>query len=244
MPRAGSVLRTVCALIALAALSGCAVMKPTQTGFLDDYSELLPTGHHRSWGFGRHRVEVQHPEAGELDAIDSFYIEPIAWLAFEDDWLGQNDWRRESVTHAFEAALRWKLGWIKPIVKEPGPRTARVRAAITDVKATQAVTNLVVSSIAWVWVSNGGAAVEVEIVAPDGHRIAAVDGGSTGGILDYMGYYLWVSHSRTSVRRLADEVRDTLRSPEPKDVPSGEPVEESLDHGAARVGLGPGVAKP
>jgi hypothetical protein len=237
MPRSGSGWRAACALAAVTLASGCAVMKPTETGFLDDYSELLPTGHHRNWGFGRHNVEAQHRAPDDLEGVDSFYIEPITWLAREDDWLGPNDWRRESVTNAFRAALRWKLGWIRPIVEEPGPKTARVRAAITDVKATRAITNTVVSSLAWVWVSNGGAAVEVEVVAPDGHRIAAVDGGATGGIFDYVGYYLWVSHSRTSVRRLADEVRDAIRTPEP---PSGEPVEESLDDAAARVGLGPG----
>jgi hypothetical protein len=225
----------------MAFAGGCAVMKPTETGFLGDYTDLVPTGHHRSWGYGRHNVEVQHPVPGDLDDIDSFYIEPIQWLVAEHDWLGENEWRRRSVTKAFEGALRWKLGWIGPIVDEPGPKTARVRAAITDVKATAAVTNFVVSSIAWIWVSNGGASAEVEVVAPDGHRIAAVDGGTVGGILDYVGYYLWVSHSRTSVRRLADEVRDALRSPQLPDVPSGEPVQEALDHEAARVGLGPGV---
>lgn len=209
-PRIGGLALVRAACLALA-LTGCALMEPTESGFLGDYSHLTRTTDRINWGAGLHRVEVRLPADGDLAGIDSFFIEPVAWLAPERDWMGPNRWRRDSVSGALDRALRKKLGQVLPVVAAPGPRTATVRAAVTDVVATRAVVN-VLTSIVFAAVSNGGAAVEVEVRAPDGRQIAAVDGASMGGFLDFFGYYLWSSHSRIATRRLAGELQDALLS--------------------------------
>lgn len=193
-------------------LVGCADLHPTRSGFLDHYERLTPTSDRISWGGGNHRIEVALPAPGDMQSVDSFYIEPVHWLATENDWMGPNPGRRSSVSNALEGALRDKLGQIRPIVDKPGPKTATVRATVTDVAATRAVTKLIVSTTTWHSVSNGGATVEAEVLAPDGHRIAAVDGASMGGFLDYFGHYLWSSHSRIGARRVSGELDEALRA--------------------------------
>jgi hypothetical protein len=216
VPRMARRLKTVratglfCALAMLAAAStGCAANKPTRTGFLSDYSRLTPTEAVLNWAGGRHKVMVNVPSLGELDGIDSFYVKPVAWLAPEDDWLGHNTARRDRVTAALDQSLRSRLGKIRPIVEEPGPRTATVSAAVTDISSARPVINSI-ASIFFGPITNGGASVEAEIKAPDGRQIAAVDGGSTGGGTDIIGYYTRSGHGKKAVGRLAGELSDAL----------------------------------
>ena len=200
------------ALVALGFLGGCASMRPTHSGFLEDYSRLTPTTDFINWGGGVHRVQVALPEAHDLDGVDSFYLEPIAWLAPDDDWLGASPSRRKRVSSALEVALRTKLAKIRPVVATPGPATAIVRAAVTDVKSSRPVINAILSVIAFGPISNGGASVEAEIRAADGHQIAAVDGGSAGGFIDQWGYYTRTGHPKTAAWRLAGELTDALKT--------------------------------
>jgi hypothetical protein len=200
----------LCVVAMIAAVtSGCAANKPTRTGFLSDYSQLTPTDATFNWAGGLHEVMVHVPKLGDLDGIESFYIKPVTWLATEDDWLGQDVARRERVTAALDRSLRDKLGKIRPIVEQPGPRTATVTAAVTDIDSARPVTNAL-ASIVFGPISNGGASIEAEIRGPDGRQIAAVNGGSTGGGFDFIGYYTRSGHGKKAVGRLAGELSDAL----------------------------------
>ncbi len=204
--RPSSRLGPVLWLLIFACMStGCASVKPTQTGYLSDYSHLESSGARLNWGLGYHRVNVREPTPAELVGVDSFYIEPVAWLCPEDDWLGKDKTRRERVTKALEVSLRERLGPIRPIVETPGPRTARVHAAVTDVSSARTITN-VLASIVFGPISNGGASVEAEILRPEGGQVAAIAGASHGGGLDVIGYYVRSGHPKTSVRRLAGDL--------------------------------------
>ncbi len=192
--------------IVLAGLStGCASMKPTQSGFLGDYSRLEPTGAFLNWGIGRHRSLVSGPCPQDLEGVDSFYIEPVVWLAPETDWLGHNEDRRDRVGQALQKALCERFGKIRPVVATPGPGTARVRAAVTDVASARVFLNIV-ASIVWGPVSNGGAVVEAEVIRPDGRSFAAIVAASEGGMLDIVGFYTRSGHGKKAVRRVAGEL--------------------------------------
>ena len=195
------------ATVLLTATSGCASVKPTKTGYLSDYSRIECPDLSFHWGFGYHSYALREPTPAELVGIDSFYIEPVAWLCPEDDWLGHDKTRQERVTAALDESLRYRFGKIRPIVAAPGPNTARVHAAVTDVSSARNITNAL-ASIVFGPISNGGASVEAEVIRPDGIQIAAIRGASRGGGLDFYGYYVRSGHAKKSVRRLTRNLAD------------------------------------
>jgi len=202
-------LAAIVAGLGVSGQAGCATVHPTESGFLPDYSRLTPTTDWLNWGGGFHSVRVYVAESGGLEGIDSFYVQPVEWVAKEKDWLGEDDDRRKRVLAALDGSLRKKLGAIRPIVEAPGPKTARVRAAVTDVISPRPVVNAITSILVGPF-TNGGASVEVEVVAPDGAQIAAVDGSSAGGFFDVIGYYTRSGHPNTATRRLAGEMVEAL----------------------------------
>ena len=200
----------------VAALSvGCAAPRPTHTGFIAPDARLVPTDERLNWGVGLHRVEAQPIGPQGLAGVESFYVEPVTWLAAEDDWLGPNDVRRQRVSAALDSSLRGKLGQLLPIVDAPGPRSARVRAAVTQVKSARPVVNALASTV-WGPVAYGGASVEAEILGPDGHRLAAASTASQGGILDILGCFTRSGHPKKAARRAVDELVEALMPAAPR----------------------------
>jgi hypothetical protein len=192
-------------LFAILAGSGCASVKPTQSGYLSDYTHLHPAKAWLNWGTGYHRYSVREPVATDLAGVDSFYIEPIAWLVPEDDWLANDKTRKERVTKAFDQSLRDRFGEIRPIVCAPGPNSARVKAAVTGVSSARTLTNIA-ASVVFGPISNGGASVEVEVLNPAGAQVAALSGASHGGGLDMVGYYFRSGHAKQAVKRLSGDI--------------------------------------
>ncbi len=197
--------------------SGCASYRPGQSGYLSDYSRLQKDPIHLNYGLGLQRAKSHNASAAVVGPIDSYYIEPVAWLVDEASRAGGDPKRREFLTTSLDRALRSQLGKLRPIVDQPGPNSARVKAAITDVKLSRPLLNLALlpTMITPVKVGpmfNGGGFVEAEVLGPDGRQISAVSVASAGGPLDLFGYYLRSRHARQAVERAAWELRETLES--------------------------------
>ncbi len=205
-------------LLALAAASvapGCASYRPSQSGYLSDYSRLQKDPFHLNRGLGLERVKSRNATAEAACQVDSFFIEPARWLVDPKARAGGDPARERDLTSALDAALREQLGALKPVVDRPGPRTARVRSAITTVKLARPALNVLMlatfaTPVGIGPIFNGGGVVEVEAVGPDGRQIAAVSCGSAGGPLDFFGYYSRSAHARKAMRRAAKELRETL----------------------------------
>jgi uncharacterized protein DUF3313 len=106
---------------------GCINMHPTRSGFLADYSALEPIDR-------RNRVRVKPVDPGALDQVDSFYIEPIVWLADDMGQPASSLRNEEAIRCALQEALVKELSCIRPIVEDIGPGTAIVRSAVTGVQ--------------------------------------------------------------------------------------------------------------
>ena len=183
--------------------SGCVQMHPTRSGFLTDYSDLAPVDK-------KDRVRVKPIDAAALAEIDSFYIEPVQWLA---DDLGQpatSDKQMLSLRHSFQTALVTELGKIRPIVDEIGPRTAFVRAAVTGVQESKPFANLFLAVQIAGPLFNGGAVAELEVLTPDGRQIAAESAGFRGHDWDVVGYFWRPNHPRSALRRVARQLAGDL----------------------------------
>src|SRR5579871_2926973 len=117
-------------LILLCAASGCIHMHPTRSGFLADYSQLEPVDK-------RAHLQVKPVDPCALIDVDSFYIEPVAWLADDMGQPANSDGAQEAISNALHESLEKELSGIRPIVDEVGPRTAIVRSAVTGVRESQ-----------------------------------------------------------------------------------------------------------
>ena len=205
------------ALIALATAGGCSMYRPTETGFLSSYSGLRPDRFHLNRGLGLQRAETHVATPVDLGQIDSYYIEPVEWRVDPNSRGGKGEWRRDWLCGTLERDLRQRLGTTKPVVDRPGPHTARVRAAITTVRLSRPVTNVVLTAtlISPYGIGPmffGGGAVEAEVIAPDGHQLAAVSTASGGGWFDPKGYYTRSDHARKAMGRSADELLQAVNS--------------------------------
>jgi hypothetical protein len=184
---------------------GCANVKPTRSGYLSNYDQMAPVPHHRT-------QEVRPASVVTLADVDSFYIEDVAWRSPRPKAYVQKPHKQEHLLSALRDSLGKELGAVHPIVDHPGPRTARVRAAITDEVNAHVIFNIVMTIIA-VPVSNGGATIEAEVVGPAGSQLAAVDVARPGGFFDVFGYYLPEAHAQHACQTAAKRLREALGSP-------------------------------
>ena len=204
-----------------AAAPGCSAMshyRPTQSGLLTDYSGLAKDPFHLNYGLGLERNLTRAASTEALLSIDSYYIEPIGWAVDPSSRAGRDPSRQEALSAALDAALREQLGTLLPIVPEPGPRTARVQAFITDARLSRPLTNTALSAAGFFVpalgpVFFGGAVVEAEVFTPDHRQLAAISCASGGGPLDVVGFYTRSGHAKKAMRRAARELREALTPP-------------------------------
>ena len=205
-------------LVALALLlcgTGCASYQPGQSGYLSDYSQLRKDPIHVNYGLGVQRAKSHDATPEATSQVDSYYVEPVRWLVDESSRGGRDPVRQTFLIATLEQALKEQLGTLKPIVDQPGPRTATVRSAITAVNLSRPIMNtlLLATVVSPVFIGpmfNGGGLVEAEVIGPDGKQMAAVSCASSGGPLDLFGYYLKSGHPRKAMRRSARELREAL----------------------------------
>lgn len=197
-------MKWIVCLSLLSTATGCAVLKPTRSGYLSDYSQVRPAADKAP-----RTLEERPADPGSLAGIDSFYIEDVAWRSARPAKVAKDPALQEQVLKALREALVKDLSQLRPVVDKPGPHTARVRAAVTDQRNADLLFNLIMTAIA-IPVANGGATVEAEVIAPDGKQIAAVDYARAGGFFDVIGFYWPNDHAKIACRKAAEELKEAV----------------------------------
>ena len=178
---------------------------PTRSGFLTDYSHLRPI-YSGCRPIGRDETRfVRSAAPRALENIDSFYIEPVRWVA---DDLGQpasTPENAERIRHALEISIANELGTIRPIVSTVGPHTARVRAAVTGVQESKPIMNLVTFILTGP-LFNGSATAEIEVIDPCGVQIAAESIAKRGKEWDLLGFFQSSRHSESALQQVAEQL--------------------------------------
>jgi hypothetical protein len=192
-------------------LSGCTQLSPTHTGYLTDYSQLQAKK--KRMPLSRTRIIESGCVGSEgLVDIDSFVIEPIGWKACEVKPGSFEETCQKCLSDKLRESLVKELGALKPIVDQAGPRTARVRAAVTQVAYARPILNSALSIVA-VPLFPGGGVVEAEVIAPNDRQIAAVVAALPGRAVDVLGFYTWQGHAKRAMRRSACELCRLLSQP-------------------------------
>ncbi len=163
-------------LVVLAALGSCAgcgsTSAPARTGFLSDYSRLTeesPT----SFRY------VAPPDTARR--YTSFIIDPVKTREYKDSGA---DPAMGELSEYFRTRLVETLKPDFAVTSQPGPGVARVRAALTDVKASAWYLNLHPAS-KLTGAGLGEASMELEIVdSVSGEQIAALVESQRGSRLE------------------------------------------------------------
>ena len=152
------------------------------SGFLGDYSQLRE-------GEGQEPLLVYFNPAADVRAYDRILIDPVAGYVGEGSRLDRLSVRdRQALLDYFHAALRERLGQDYELVDQPGPRTLRLRVAVTDARRTKPVADtlstvvpvgLAISALQRValgkTLATGSVRVEAEALdAQTGERLAAM----------------------------------------------------------------------
>lgn len=188
---------TLCAAFALLCAS-CSSVAPTRSGFLADYAELAPRGDEQ--------LEKAAP-ASEW-STQRFHLAPIEWRA---DDAGLSAERKEVIRRAFERDLARSLErTLQPA--ESGARDAlQVRAAITQFETSAPWGNTLSFAALGLALDNGGAAVEFEVLAPDGRALLRSSAARSGSVFAFWRGFSSTSFGRAALRELASELGASVR---------------------------------
>jgi hypothetical protein len=213
------VVAAVVAVCLAAILVGCQATRQTRgaepAGFLRDYSMLKP-------GKGDDPQLVYINPNANWKAYDSVMIDSVTiWYTDSTEKLSAED--RQTLTSLLYNSLHTELGKDYTIVNYPGPRTLRVRAAITETKGASVVGNTVttivpqlklastlagVATDTQVWVGKAGAEIAISDSMTAQRLAAAVD--ERAGAKSFQGIGGKWTDVENAFKAWAVEVREKL----------------------------------
>jgi hypothetical protein len=199
--------KIVFTLAAAFSAAGCIQMHPTRSGFLADYSQLVPIDK-------KERLRVKPVDPAALENVDSFYIAPVEWLAADLGQPASSEKHEESIRNSLRSALERELGALRPIVSEIGPNTAIVRAAVTGVQESKPLENLLLMSQILGPFFNGGAVAEIEVLGPQGTQIAAESVAYKGRDWELVGFFWRSKHAEAAMKRAAQQLSEDIKKSE------------------------------
>jgi hypothetical protein len=163
---------------------GCGPEKTERVGFLSDYSKLE----------AQSDVSARYAPAGNrLGKYKDFIIDPVV-IHFHRDSEAKGKLKEQDLTDlksymrtALVKAIEDQYG----IVYQPGPNVARVRVAITDLKKSKIVQNILpIGKVAGTGI--GGASLEGEMLdSQTGEQLGALVESQLGKRLSLDGYSTW-----------------------------------------------------
>lgn len=170
-------------VVMMAMFCGCEEQQQTKTGFLSDYSRLKSVSD----------TSYRHIKPGALKKYSGFIIEPVVIHYHSRSKSGGNI-SRQDLSHLKQymyAEIRNAISDKYRIVTTPGPGIAKLRMAITDIKQSKTVQNLMpITKMAGTGL--GGASMEAELVdSQTGAQIAAVVETQSGNRLSFDGVSKW-----------------------------------------------------
>ena len=175
-------LLAVIAIVTIVIFCGCEEERQVTTGFLSDYSHLR----------GYSDQSFRYIPPGKLGNYSEFIIEPVVMKFYKSSTRSKVS--SKDMAHLKQymySAAREAISDRYRIVSKPGPGVAKVRIAITDVKQSKTLQNLMpVTKLVGSGV--GGASIEAEIVdSQTGVQVAAIIETLAGNNLSFDGLSKW-----------------------------------------------------
>ena len=138
-------------------LAGCQSSKTAHSGFLGDYAGISPSSEHKG------AMEYKHPTI-TLKEYDKFMIDPVlVHFAPNAKGTAMDPSKVAKLTDYVDEQLRDLLSKRYQVVSAPGPGVLRLRVALTEIKKTTPVLNIL-PPLKLSGVGLGGASMEAEAI--------------------------------------------------------------------------------
>jgi hypothetical protein len=181
------------------ALAACSSVAPTRSGFLDNYDSLVAREERlleavhliRGWGEKR------------------FVLEPVEWRAGEQ---GFSALRIEQLRRGFAEELQRVLATTLVAAGNGERGVLRVRAAITAAEPVAPWRNGLSFAALGLALDNGGAAVEIEVLDPQGDSLLKASYARPGSVFKFWRGFHPATFARKSLRDLAREFGERVRT--------------------------------
>jgi hypothetical protein len=172
---------SIAAILGLALLAAGCAQTPQETGFLSTYANLQSVS--------STRLNYVGPDVGNYS---KFILNPVETEFYDQDQT-QNiapediDHLKQYMYEAIVKAMSDKY----TLVSDPGPGVARIRIAITNLKASTPALNIIPQT-KLTGLGLGQASVEAELVdSQSGQQLAAVIDSETGSRFSFSGLSKW-----------------------------------------------------
>ena len=201
-------------------LPACAGLAVPDTGFLANRDQLEPAPD-RDVRWIPDEMELFVDEGALPGEYDSVLIEPTAYDPVAEPKHEPSAEKIASLREHFDETLSETLSEHYTIVEVPGPRTLRVRASIAEVNPSNVLVNIL--GLILVFPPDmGGIACELEAVdATTGERRVGMAAHRDGTAFLLIECFTKYGHARHGMKKLTEELLDTLRGPatEPEAAP-------------------------
>lgn len=204
-------LRSLPALLLLPLVVGCAGMRVTDTGFLDDFDQLEPAAEKRVRGVPDEVLWYERPDV-DWASYARVHVTPVEWRRVaEGAHSDLTEAEAAKLTGQLGRRLREAFGEHFEVVDAPGAGTLVVRAALTDVDHQLPWLNWVGVLLA-VPVDMGGLSGEVEVL--DGgtrERLLAMAAHRDGTPFLLLECFSRFGHAKHGMKKWADLLVESVR---------------------------------
>ena len=185
-------------------LTGCGGGHVAQSGFLGDYTEMVPSEKDD-------RILIYKSPTLALRDYKRFIVEPVVVYFHPDAKGGGVDPAKlKEIADGFHDEIVAALGDRYPVVEDAGAGVIRLKAAITDVEPSKPILNLHWST-SLPKLGLGGASAEVDFVdSVTGERVAAVMAHAQGKSYKKIKGLTKYGHAQDVLKGWAKQIRDRL----------------------------------
>ena len=172
---------TLMAVVMMVTFCGCEDEQQVKTGFLSDYSKLQVES----------EDTLRYISPGGLGRYSKFMIDPVIVIRHSSSKSKATSHDLAHLKQYMYTAVHNAVTSNYQVVTQPGPGVAKVRIAITDIKQSKTLQNLMpAAKLAGTGV--GGASIEAEIVdSQTGKQIAALLETQAGDRFSFDGLSKW-----------------------------------------------------
>lgn len=194
-----STFRIAAVASALILTTGCATQSFTDSGFIVE-QPAAPV--HESETL---RIAVNRESLGKFDAV---------LIELPQNLMEKQDEKSAELVELLQAELATKLEPRFRVAEAAGPKTLRLRTALTDVNRSSRALNIFTTVLLFAPVDFGGATVEFELDdSMSGETVAAGVALGNGGLGQALASYSKYGHAKYAVAEIAGDIAGALVEP-------------------------------
>lgn len=190
-------------LVCLLFGAGCSNLRPTESGFLDNYSRMDMVE-------DRSIREFVDPSV-DWTRYDAVYIEPVVLKLGDKQSVEFTSEEIEQLTNDLAKALQTTLGQNRSLVDRAFPGALTVKAAVTGLDESNPFINVVTAAALFVPIDSGGVVIELEVCdASTDRQLYAVIHAENGMPWQFFDHFSRFGHAKSAIKAFAEKLAERI----------------------------------